>query len=48
MPNSSLEFLFAEDLKIYLVMKSAEDLRCLQTNIIEVKKWCFEIYCIQN
>jgi hypothetical protein len=34
--------LFADDLKLYRAIKSAEDFRCLQAAIHSVHKWCLE------
>jgi hypothetical protein len=34
--------LFAEDLKIFRVIKSAEDCKLLKTDIDSVQKWCIE------
>jgi hypothetical protein len=36
--------LFADGLKIFRVIKSAEDCKLLQSDINSVKKWCTENY----
>jgi hypothetical protein len=42
--NFSEFLLFADDLKIFCVIKSAEDCKLLQSDINSVQKWCSNNY----
>jgi hypothetical protein len=46
--HSSEFLLFADDLEIFHVIKSADDFELLQSDIDSVEKWCIESYMKMN